>query len=331
MIIIEKKKMNVKEGNTMNALILVRDAFVAAYPELIEETEKLCANVTVMKTDDGVRKEELLKEAATADIIVVAVVKIDRDVIDAATNLKYIIKFGAGYDNIDVAYAEEKGIIVSNAPGQNAESAADLAFGLMLASSRSIPQKDAEVKSRVWNNSLGNEVHNKKLGIVGFGSIGQAIAKRANGFSMEVMAYGNYQNEEAAALLNVRFADLDTLLTESDYVILSTSLTSKNKHFINRDTLGKMKSSAFLINISRGGLIHEGDLVEALKNGGIRGAALDVFEVEPPQNELSMLPNVIATPHIGGATYEAIVNISTITIDNIQRFIEEEELLFVVH
>ncbi|KAB2335661.1 phosphoglycerate dehydrogenase [Bacillus mesophilum] len=315
----------------MNALILIRDAFVAAYPELIEETEKLCTNVTVMKTDDGVRKEDLLKEAAAADIIVVAVVKIDRDVIDAAKNLKYIIKFGAGYDNIDVAYAEEKGIIVSNAPGQNADSAADLAFGLMLASSRSISQKDAEVKARLWNNTLGNEVHNKKLGIVGFGSIGQAIAKRANGFSMDVMAYGNYQNEDAAAQLNVRFTDLDTLLTESDYVILSTSLTSINKHFINRDTLGRMKSSAFLINISRGGLINEVDLVEALKSGGIRGAALDVFEVEPPQNELSLLPNVIATPHIGGATYEAIVNISTITIDNIQRFIAEEELLFVVH
>jgi phosphoglycerate dehydrogenase-like enzyme len=315
----------------MNVLFLVRDAFVEAYPRLIEETEKMCSNVTVMKTDHDVKKEDLLREAANAHIIVVAVVKIDREVIDAAPNLQYIIKFGAGFDNIDAIYAAEKGITVTNAPGQNADSAADLAFGLMLAGSRSIPQKDREVKNNVWNNTLGNEVHNKKLGIIGFGSIGQAIAKRASGFSMDVMAYGNYRDTEAASRLNVRFTDLNRLLADADYIILSTSLTEKNRHLINRDTLKRMKSSAFLINISRGGLIHEGDLTKALKEGRIKGAALDVFDVEPPENELSKLTNVIATPHIGGATYEAIVNISEITIANIQRYIEKEVLVYVVN
>lgn len=315
----------------MNVLFLVRDAFVDAYPRLIEETEKMCSNVTVMKTDHGVKKEDLLREAANAHIIVVAVVKIDREVIDAAPNLQYIIKFGAGFDNIDAIYAAEKGITVTNAPGQNADSAADLAFGLMLAGSRSIPQKDREVKNNVWNNTLGNEVNNKKLGIIGFGSIGQAIAKRASGFSMDVMVYGNYRDTEAASRLNVRFTDLNRLLADADYIILSTSLTEKNRHLINRDTLKRMKSSAFLINISRGGLIHEGDLTKALKEGRIKGAALDVFDVEPPENELSKMTNVIATPHIGGATYEAIVNISEITIANIQRYIEKEVLVYVVN
>jgi D-3-phosphoglycerate dehydrogenase len=313
----------------MNILFLLRDEFYEANPKVIEDAKQLGANVHVLYTA-SLQKEELFTHVANVDIIVTAVVKIDREVIDRAPKLKYIIKFGAGYDNIDVAYARSKGILVSNAPGQNAKSVADLAFALMLSAARNLPQKDREVKSDHWELSIGNEVFGKRLGLIGFGSIGQAIAKRASGFEMDTIAYGNYKNYEAAEKWNVRFVDLPELLTTSDFVVICTSLTEKNRKMINRQTLELMKQSAILINISRGGLIDEDDLIGALKEKRIKGAALDVFASEPPKNELAKLPNVIATPHIGGATYEAIDNIGKITISNIRKFMAKQKVDYIV-
>ncbi|MDQ0268430.1 phosphoglycerate dehydrogenase [Cytobacillus purgationiresistens] len=314
----------------MKALFLIRDPFVEKYPELIQNARNLALDVKVINSDRGMNKQTLFEEVKDVDIIVVAIVKIDKEVIDAAPNLKYIIKFGAGYDNIDVDYAQEKNIVVSNAPGQNAQSAADLGFALMLTAARSIPMKDHEIKSSHWELSMGYEVYNKRLGIIGFGSIGQAIAKRAAGFDMVVSAYGNYKDYKAAKRYDVKFVELCDLLATSDFIIISTSLTEQNRDMINRETLSLMKSSAFLINISRGGLINEQDLIAALNEGEIKGAALDVFKDEPSINNLSKLPNVVATPHIGGATYEAVANISKITISNIAKFINNEELEYMV-
>ncbi|MEK4969906.1 phosphoglycerate dehydrogenase [Cytobacillus sp. FSL R7-0696] len=310
----------------MKVLYLIRDPFIEEYPTIIEDAKQLNAEVKFVHSDSGLTKSQLLKEVEEVDIIVVAIVKIDQEVIDHAPNLKYIIKFGAGYDNIDVSYAEKKGIVVTNAPGENAHSAADLGFSLLLSISRQIAQKDQEMKTGKWQLSMGNEVYGKKLGIIGFGAIGQAIAKRASGFDMSVIAFGHYRNEEKAKGLNVTFTELDDLLSTADYIILSTSLSEKNRHLINEKTLAKMKPSAFLINISRGGLVNEVDLLAALKNHVIKGAALDVFEKEPSITELSKQANVIATPHIGGATFEAVQRINQLTLKNIQRFINDEQL-----
>lgn len=319
-----------RESEIVKILFMIRDAFIDANPKLIEDAEALGAEVKVLYTDNGIAKEELLKQVADVDIIVVAVVKIDREVIEAAPHLKYIIKFGAGYDNIDVVYADQKGIHVTNAPGQNAQSVADHAFGLLLTAARTIPQKDQEIKNEHWELSMGYEVYGKRLGIIGFGSIGKAIAKRAFGFDMETIAFGNYKDYTAAEKLHVRFVDLQELFLTSDVIIICTSLTDRNRKMVNKETLGLMKSTAFIINISRGGLIDEEALMEALKQNRIKGAALDVFVTEPPQNELAKLANVVATPHIGGATYEAIEKIGKITIDNISKFLANEELEFVV-
>lgn len=314
----------------MKILFMLRDAFINANPALLEEAKSLGAEVKVLFTDKGIKKEELLLQVADVDIIVVAVVKIDREVIDAASHLKYIIKYGAGYDNIDVDYAFQKGIHVTNAPGQNAESVADLAFGFVLSVARNIPQKDQEIKTNSWELSMGNEVLGKRLGIIGYGTIGKAIAKRAAGFDMEIIAFGNYKDYEAAKKWNVSFVELHELFSSSDFIIICTSLTEHNRKMVNKETLKLMKTSAFLINISRGGLINEEDLMEALKQNKIKGAALDVFENEPPTNDLAKLHNVIATPHIGGATYESIVRIGQITIRNIHKFLANDQLDFMV-
>ena len=309
----------------MNILLMLRDAFYEANPTLVEELNKI-GNVKVLYTDNGIEKAQLLREVKDVEIILVAVVKIDKEVIDAATKLKYIIKYGAGYDNIDFEYAYQKGMRVTNAPGLNAQSVADLAFGLMLNAARAIVKKDGEIKSSHWELSMGYEIHSKKLGIVGFGSIGQAIAKRATGFEMETIVLANHKDMEAAEKLNVNFVERDRLFQEADYIIIATSLTEKNKHMVNKDTLSLMKPTAFLINISRGSLVNEEDLIEALVNNRIKGAALDVFENEPPVNELPLLKNVIATPHIGGATYESIMRIGNISVSNIKKYMSGEEL-----
>jgi len=314
----------------MKILFMIRDPFVDAYPKLIEDAKALADEVKVLYTDNGISKEDLMKEVKDVDIIVVAIVKIDKEVIDAAPCLKYIIKFGAGYDNIDVEYALKKGIPVTNAPGFNAESVADHAFGMMLSASRSIPQKDREIKSNHWELSVGHDIYEKTLGIVGFGSIGKAIAKRAAGFHMKTIAFGNYKDYEAAKKWDVTFVNKEELFQASDYVIISTSLTDQNRQMVNKELLNIMKPTAYIINISRGALINEEDLIEALKQQKIKGAALDVFETEPPHNELALLPNVVATSHVGGSTYESIQRIGNLTIRNITRFLANEPLEFVV-
>lgn len=314
----------------MKIVFMLRDPFYEADPKLIEAVSVL-GEVRILYPDSGIEKEELLKEVEDADIFVVAKLKIDQDVIDAAPRLKYIIKYGAGFDNIDIDYAYKKGIPVTNSPGQNAESVADNVFGLMLASSRNIPKKDSEMKNHHWELSMGHEIYKKKLGIIGFGAIGKAVARRAAGFSMEVIAFGHHLDHMAAQNLDVQFVTLEELLESADYIIVSTSLTERNKELINKDTIRLMKPTAFIINVSRGGLMNEGDLIEALKNKQIKGAALDVFSAEPPQNELPLLDNVVATPHIGGATYEALRRMGDVTIENIKRFITGEELLHRVY
>lgn len=229
-----------------------------------------------------------------------------------------------------MAYARQKGISVTNAPGQNASSVADLAFGLLLAGARSIPQTNAAVKNGFWKISMGYELDGKTLGLIGFGEIGKRIARRASGFNMNIMAYGTYKDYKSAKQLNVRFAELDDLLAKSDFVCISTSLRPETFHLMNEERLAKMKNTAFLINIARGEVIDENALIQALEQKKIRGAALDVFETEPPSARVTSLPNVICTSHIGGATFESIRRIEKITSENIGRFIGNEPLTFTV-
>ncbi|ATH93679.1 phosphoglycerate dehydrogenase [Bacillus glycinifermentans] len=310
-------------------LVTLSELFYRAAPRLKEKIEELGAECLFLDSKN-VSREALLTRIKDVDIYVLGVEKADRELIDAAGKLRYIIKFGAGVDNIDVAYARQKGISVTNAPGQNASSVADLAFGLLLAGARSIPQTNAAVKNGFWKISMGYELDGKTLGLIGFGEIGKRIARRASGFNMNIMAYGTYKDYKSAKQLNVRFAELDDLLAKSDFVCISTSLRPETFHLMNEERLAKMKNTAFLINIARGEVIDENALIQALEQKKIRGAALDVFETEPPSARVTSLPNVICTSHIGGATFESIRRIEKITSENIGRFIGNEPLTFTV-
>ena len=292
-----------------------------------ERVERLGAEFAFLDSN-RLTRQDLLTHIKDVHIYIAGVEKADQVLIDAAPGLRYIMKFGAGIDNIDVEYANEKGILVTNAPGQNASAVADLAFGLLLSGARSIPQSNAAVKAGLWQAAMGYELDGKTLGLIGFGEIGKKVARRAAGFNMNVLAYGTYKDYNAAKRLNVRFAELDDLLEKSDFVCISTSLRPATYHLINQEKLAKMKKTAYLINIARGEVVDESALIQALEQKQIRGAALDVLETEPPAARIAGLSNVICTAHIGGATYESIRRIEEMTYQNIKRFIEKQQPAF---
>ncbi|WP_141432527.1 phosphoglycerate dehydrogenase [Bacillus sp. 03113] len=311
----------------VKALLTLGTAFYHADLPFIKDIQDLGIDLTYRISG----KSDITDIIKDIDIYITGVDKIDKKVIDAAPKLKYIVKFGTGLDNIDLDYASQKGILVTNAPGQNASAVAELAFGLMLSASRNIPQSNESVKNGLWEIMLGHDLEGKTLGIIGFGTIGQKLAKRAYGFEMDILAYGQYKNDEEAKKWNVNFVELEELLASSDFIIISTSLKPSTFHLINKDNLNLMKKTAFLINISRGNIIDEDALMEVLKKNQIGGAALDVFKTEPPNLEFAQLPNVIGTPHIGGSTYECAYKIGEITVNNIRSFLKHQPLTNVVN
>ncbi|MFP3223061.1 MAG: D-glycerate dehydrogenase [Nitrososphaeria archaeon] len=257
--------------------------------------------------------------------------RVDREVIDAAEKLKVISTFSVGYDHIDVNYAKSKKIRIGYTPEVLTDATADLIFGLMLAAARRIVEGDKLIRSGKWNQPwtpdfmLGTEVSGKVLGIVGMGRIGKALIKRAKGFGMKVI-----YNSRTKKDVDIEFVDLDYLLKESDFVVLAVDLNPTTYHMVNRDFLEKMKRSAFLINASRGKVIDERSLTEALKSGTIRGAALDVFEEEPtsPDNPLIELENVVLTPHIGSATHETRQKMAEVSVKNLLAGIKGEQMIY---
>lgn len=316
----------------MKVLFSVGKAYAPIRDSFVSSIEKLGAEVTCLY--EGSTKNEkaaILESIEDAQIYITAVAPADREVIDAARDLQYIIKTGTGVDNIDVAYASQKGIMVSNAPGANAASVAELVIGLMISLSREIPRLDRNTKSGAWVRSPGTECHGKTLGLIGFGSIGKKVAKHAGTFDMNIVAYGHYKDYETAKNLGVTFVTFDQLLSEADYIVVSTSLKKSNYHLIDKNAIGRMKHSACLINISRGAIIDGDALYHALEQGVIRGAALDVFEIEPPAEVPEQLDNLIVTPHIGGTTLESAHRIARVTVDNIHLFMTQQPVQHVMN
>jgi D-3-phosphoglycerate dehydrogenase len=315
----------------VRALLTLGKSFFNAYPELGQDIMNTGVELKKIISDTPLTKDMILKNIENINIYVVAVEKIDRDILDAAKNLKYIIKHGAGLDNIDVGYATRKGIIVSYAPGQNASSVADLTVGLILAASRKIVQANHVVKSGGWELIIGNELDKKTLGIIGLGSIGKKVAIRAKAFGMNIVAYDMFKDEAFVKQMGIEYVDLDRLLAVSDFVSINLSLSENTVNLIRFEKLQRMKTNAFLINTSRGQVVNEEDLIKALKQGVIKGAALDVYNSEPPNYELVSLPNVICTPHIGGSTYECAKKLADITVNNIKKYLNGESLDYVIN
>ena len=252
---------------------------------------------------------ELLEEIRDAEALIVrGRTRVTRKVIEAAQRLRVIGRAGSGVDNIELEAATRKGVMVMNIPGGNSVSAAEHAFGLLLSLARKIPFADASLRRGEWEKStfVGQELENKTLGILGLGKIGSMLAQRASGFHMNVIAFDPFISEEYASNLGVELLPLEEVLGCSDFISLHSPLNDKTEGLICERTLGLMKKGALLVNTARGGLVVEEDLVKALEEGDLGGAALDVFEKEPKINPLLLRSRGLAlTPHIAGSTVEA--------------------------
>jgi D-3-phosphoglycerate dehydrogenase len=227
--------------------------------------------------------------------------------------MKMFGRAGVGLDNVDVEAASKKGIIVVNTPGGNTISTAEHTFSMILALSRTIPQADASMKRGEWERKkfMGVELYGKTLGVVGLGRIGTEVAKRAIAFGMKILAYDPYLSAEKAKELGIESVDVKTIAKMADYITVHTPLTDDTKHIISDKEFDMMKKTVRVINCARGGIIDEAALVRALEAGKIAGAALDVFEAEPPKDsKLIKMDNVVLTPHLGASTEEAQVNVA---------------------
>ena len=260
-----------------------------------------------------------LDEAGLCDIIgeydallIRSDTKVTKKVLEAAKNLKLIGRAGIGVDNVDIPMATEMGVIVMNTPDANATTTAELAIAHMMSLSRRLPAADRSVRAGKWERSLvGAEIAHKTLGIIGFGTIGRIVSTRGHGLKMDVIAYDPFVAPEIYQEYGVESVDMGDLIARSDYITLHCPLIEKTKNILNADRLAKLKKGARIINCARGGLIDEKALYDALKAGQCAGAALDVFENEPPKDSpLFELDNIVFTPHLGASTAEAQVAVS---------------------
>jgi len=266
-----------------------------------------------MKT--GLKPDELKKIIGEYEgLIIRSSTKATADLLSVAHKLKIIGRAGIGVDNIDTVAASQKGIIVENTPGGNVVTTAEHAISMMTSMARKIPQATASLKAGQWekNKFTGVELYNKTLGVIGVGNIGKIVADRALGLKMKVIAYDPFLSKEWAAKMGIELVELDDLFARADFITVHTPFNEKTKNLINEAAFAKMKKGVYLINCARGGIVNEAALVQALQEGKVAGAALDVFEQEPvdPNHPLLKFENVIGTPHLGAATDEAQENVA---------------------
>ncbi|HUK79039.1 MAG TPA: hydroxyacid dehydrogenase [Nitrososphaerales archaeon] len=289
------------------------------------EVEKLALGPgVVVDYRPTITKDELLAVAGEYDAFIVrSRTKIDHAVLDRAAKLRLVARPGTGLDNVDVEYAKSRGVTVVNSPESLVEGVAEHVVLLMLALSRKLVTADVGTRAGKWekNALMGRELKGRVLGIVGLGRIGKRIAEIAKTLGMSVLFYDVITiPPEVAAFLGARVVGLDELFRESDYITLHVPMTPDTAHMVGTQRLGQMKKTAYLINTSRGGVIDETALASALQNGAIAGAALDVFEKEPPVGPILTAPNTILTPHIGGQTEEAQTNAIVVIGEKVRAF-----------
>jgi len=290
--------------------ILISDSLSKEAVDILEKEKDLKVDVNTKLTP-----EELKKAIKDYDgLLVRSSTKVTKDVIAAADKLKIVGRAGVGLDNVDVDAASKKGIIVVNTPGGNTISTAEHTFSMMLALSRSIPQADLSMKKGEWERKkfMGVELYGKTLGIVGLGRIGTEVAKRALSFGMKVVAFDPYLSFEKAKALGIESVSPEALFKQADYITVHTPLTDDTKHAISDKQFEMMKKGVRILNCARGGIVDEAALIKAIESGKVAGAALDVYENEPPAKDSRLLKfdKVILTPHLGASTEEAQVNVA---------------------
>jgi D-3-phosphoglycerate dehydrogenase len=289
---------------SMNQSVLICDQVAPILNEILQK------NGLKITYEPEITPDQIKEKISNFDIVVVrSRTKITKEMIDRATQCKIIARVGVGLDNIDVDAAKAKGIRVINAVEGAMNAVAELVLGLMLSLAREIPRADREIRNGNWlkKELMGSELSGKYLGIVGLGNIGKRLAKLARGLNMNIIGFDVMPiADDFARDVGLIKADIDTLLSSADYISFHVPLTETTHHLVNSKRISTMKKTAYIINTSRGEIIDEDALYNALKEGKIAGAALDVFEKEPAVgNKLATLPNIVCTPHIGAQTKEA--------------------------
>ncbi len=289
---------------SMNQSVLICDQVAPILNDILQK------NGLKITYEPEITPDQIKEKISNFDIVIVrSRTKITKEMIDRATQCKIIARVGVGLDNIDTDAAKAKGIRVINAVEGAMNAVAELVLGLMLSMAREIPRADREIRNGKWlkKELMGSELSGKYLGIVGLGNIGKRLAKLARGLNMNIIGFDVMPiADDFARDVGLIKADIDTLLSSADYVSFHVPLTENTHHLVNAKRIATMKKTAYIINTSRGEIIDEDALYDALKEGRIAGAALDVFEKEPAVgNKLTLLPNIVCTPHIGAQTKEA--------------------------
>ena len=287
--------------------------------------DKLSSECDLKINRTSLTKEELKQQVSGSDAVISYLTdRIDQDIIDRGTKLKIIANYGAGFNNIDVTYASERGIWVTNTPNVLHETTADLTWAMILGTARQIVSADRytrEGKFQGWGAKLflGGDVYEKTLGIIGLGEIGRSVARRALGFNMRTLYHQrNRLPKEEEKKLNVEYATFEKILRESDFLTLHVPLTEETEYMIGNDEIALMKKTAYLIHTARGKVIDDYALVAALREGRLAGAALDVYEDEPELTEgMRELDNLMILPHIGSASFETRDKMALLVADNI--------------
>lgn len=306
--------------------VLITDRIASEGIELLSRDPEIDVDVAI-----GIRPEELKERIKGYDALIVrSETKVSREIIEAADKLRIIARAGVGVDNVDIEAATRKGIIVMNAPDPNTIATAEHTMALMLAMLRNIPQAWVSLRDGKWERSkfMGVELCGKTLGIIGLGRIGSEVAKRALAFQMDVIAYDPYIPPERAAKLGVKMCgSLEELLSRSDCITIHVHLTNETRGMIGEREFSLMKPGVRIVNCARGGIVDERALLKALKEGKVAGAALDVFEEEPPKNgELIRHERVIATPHLGASTEEAQRKVSIVIAEQVRDALKGKEI-----
>ena len=293
--------------------------------EALDRVDARC-DMTLHDGEGAMDRGQLLREVAgKAGVITLLTDRVDDEFLDAAgSQLKIVANYAVGFDNIDVDACTRHGVLTSNTPEVLTETTADTAFALMMAAARRVAEGDRFLRSGtpwIWGPlmMLGQDVHHRTLGIVGFGRIGQALARRARGFAMRVLYHDVYRPPpDVEEELGAEYRDFEELLRESDFVSLHTNLTPETRHLINADRLAMMKPTAVLVNTSRGPVIDEHALARALRNGQLFAAGLDVFEREPSVHpDLLACENAVVIPHLGSATVHTRLAMANLAVDNL--------------
>ncbi|WP_202319167.1 phosphoglycerate dehydrogenase [Archaeoglobus neptunius] len=295
---------------------------LVAEPISDEAIEYMRENGLQVDVRVGMSRDELLEAIGDYEALIVrSQTKVDAEVIDAAKKLKIIGRAGVGVDNIDISTATQYGIVVVNAPGGNTISTAEHAIALILAAARKIPQADRSVKEGKWERKkfMGVELRGKTVGVIGLGRVGFEVAKRCKALEMNVVAFDPYVSKERAEQIGVKLMDLESLLSISDIITVHVPRTKETIGLLGKEQFDKMKDGVIVVNAARGGIVDEAALYEALKDGKVSAAALDVYEKEPPDPESPLLKmeNIVTTPHIAASTREAQLNVGMIIAEDV--------------